>query len=57
MSIWQEWTTNNRYKKSKKTNTRNMNTKTNTKTTVNKIFTMRRLIIIRILISKNCMGY
>ena len=47
MSIWQDWTTNNKYKKLNKTKKINMNTKT----TGQKIFTMR------ILIRNNWIGY
>ena len=53
MSIWQEWTTNNKYNKLKKNKMSNMNTKETTQ----RIFTMGILITMRRLIRKNRMGY
>ena len=54
MSIWQEWTTtNNKLKKLKKTKMINVNTKT----TNQKIFNIKILIMIRLFIRKNWMGY
>ena len=53
MLIWKEWTTNNKLNKLKKRKMSNMNTITTTQ----KIFMMRRLIMMRILIRTNWMGY
>ena len=53
MLICQEWTTNNKLNKSKKSKMKNMSTIKTTR----KIFMMRILIMMMISIRKNWMGY